>query len=134
MSIVLDFLKKRVPIAVKKFRAENDVMITYKELKTIPINVPIPIEKDNPNAGEYIRIPSPNKDSLMFTVTMMAGHFWQLHHHDCRETCLVFKGHLKDHITKQKAGAAQVLTFEGYQPHYVEAKSDSIFYVEFMKP
>lgn len=134
MGIVLNFLKKSAPLAVRKFRSEDDVMISYNDLEDIPLNSPINIDEDNPEAGEYIRIPSPNRNSLMFTVTMSAGYHWKLHHHNCVETCLVFKGHLYDYISKQKAGAAQILKFGSHDKHFVVAKSDSVFYVEFIKP
>mgnify|MGYP001007683446 FL=1 len=70
----------------------------------------------------------------MVTVTMRAGRFWKLHKHNCVETILVFKGHLKEHLSGDMVGAAEILQFDKFESHLVESLSDSIFYVEFKRP
>lgn len=133
---MINFFKKKInlPKAVRKFRTKNDVLITFNELKKIPLNTLIQIHPDIPGAIECTRISSVNPDSLMFTVTMKKGEIWEKHHHNCEETCVVYKGKLKDVVTGYEATSAQLLNFSPYQEHYVIAEEDSIFYVEFKKP
>lgn len=119
---------------IDKFQAKSDLLITYEDLKKIKLNEVQQIVKSLPGAIECIRISSINKDSLMFTVTMKANQLWEKHHHDCEETCVVYKGKLIDALTGYDAGPAELLNFKPYQPHYVIAEEDTIFYVEFKKP
>lgn len=119
---------------IEKFRNEEDTLIKYSDLMKWPINVMKQIIEDRPGAIECTRITSNNKNSVMFTVTMMQGTSWQRHHHDCEEIILVAQGRLKDEVNNREVTNMQLLVFKPYEKHYVVAKEPSLFYVEFKKP
>ena len=129
-----NFLKKNKLEAIKRFQDKNDLLITYEQLENIPLNKMIQIVPDLPGAIECTRISSNKKDSLMFTVTMKKNQLWEKHHHDCEETCVIYKGKLTDILTDYSVGSMQMLNYKPYTSHYIIAEEDSIFYVEFKKP
>ena len=120
-------------VAIEKFRDKEDRLITYKELLKIPMGKTVQILEDSPGDIECTRIKSTDENSIMFTVTMKKGKVWEKHHHDCHEICVVYRGELVDEIGDRVAKSAQLLNFKPNQPHYVVAKEDSIFYVEFKR-
>jgi len=120
--------------AIEKFKDKKDRLITYEELEKIPLNQMIQIVPELPGAIEVIRITSTSENTLMFTVTMKPNQLWEKHHHDCFETCAIFKGRLTDAVTGKSAGIAESMTFQPYEPHYVVSEENTIFYVEFKKP
>jgi hypothetical protein len=128
------FKKKDINLeAIDSFREEEDNLITFNQLKAIPLNKTIDIIESLKGAIECTRISSVS-DSLMFTVTMKAGQLWQNHHHDCVEKILVYQGKLIDLITNNSASKMMTMTFKPYKKHYVLAEEDSTFYVEFENP
>jgi quercetin dioxygenase-like cupin family protein len=128
------FKIKKSEDAISKFREVSDLMISYKDLSSIPLNETVQMVKGKEGRIECTRISSTNKESLMFTVTMLAGEVWQKHHHDCEEVCLVYRGKLTDMISGKSAEAAQALVFAKFTTHFVKAEQDTIFYVEFKTP
>lgn len=120
--------------AIKRFRDEANVLISYNQLKEIPLNNTVQINLEEEGAIECTRISSTSDDNLMFTVTMKKGQRWERHYHDCHETCVVYKGEIKDLISGVSATSAHPLYFKPYEQHYVIAVKDSVFYVEFKKP
>lgn len=134
MKNLVKIFKKYEPKALDDFRKVDDVLISYNDLERIPLDVKQVMKRDMPDAIEFTRITSPNPDSLMFTVTMKKGQVWEMHHHDCKETILVFSGDIQEVISGDKACRAETITVPPYTRHYVIANKDSIFYVEFLKP
>lgn len=128
------FNKNKTIEAVKKFREKDDKLITYEELSKFELNKIEQIRPNKPGAIECIRISTDDPNTLMFTISMQKGEVWEQHHHDCCETCIIFKGELKDELTGYKAGPAQELNFKIGDPHRVIALAYSIFYVQFKKP
>lgn len=133
MSILKKLFYRYTNAAILKFRDPKDVLITFADLEKIPLDEMVEIVPEKPGAIKCTRISSPN-DSLMFTVTMKKGEFWENHHHDTYEIILVAKGKLMDENTNIVAEKAQTLTFKPYQTHHVVAKEDCLFYVEFKNP
>lgn len=119
--------------AIEKFRNKNNVLITFEELSKIPLNETQQLYPDLLGAVEFTRITS-NNDNLMFTVSMKKGQLWYKHNHDCIETILLYKGKLRELYKDIIVNRANILKFNKYEPHYVLAEEDSIFYVEFKKP
>ena len=122
------------PRTIRKYQIEEDLMISYKELDNLPLNESMQLVPSNPGAVEFVKISSYDTSSLMFVVTMKKNQLWERHHHDCEESCVVFKGRLKDLLTGKAAGPAESLDFKQHESHYVVAEVDSIFYVKFNKP
>lgn len=119
--------------AIKKFREEDDLLISFEELSKIPLNKVNQLYPELEGAVEFTRISS-NSNNLMFTVSMKKGQLWLKHKHDCVEIILVYKGKLRDLVQDKLVQRAETLVFQKEQPHYVLAEEDSIFYVEFKKP
>lgn len=135
---MISLFKNKKPVeAIRKFKSSKDLLITYEELEKIPLNVMTQMVSERSGAIESTRISSNNPDTLMFTITMKEGELWDTHHHDCFETCVLFKGELYDYRSSTSGkviGAAGILTFKPFVPHKVIALKDSIFYVEFKNP
>lgn len=131
------FKSKKQAGAIVKFKSSKNLLITYEELEKIPLNVMYQMVEDRVGAIESTRISSNDPNTLMFTVSMREGEFWDTHHHDCFETCVLFKGELYDYrssVSGKLLGTAGLLTFEPFVSHKVVALKDSIFYVEFKNP
>lgn len=118
---------------INKFKINKNKLITYDDLKSIPLNEVIIMDDTGLNGHiEYTRISSYTK-SLMFTVSMKKGSEWFIHHHDCKETIVVYKGKLIDMLTKKEIVRAETINFNINENHYIKALEDSVFYVEFNK-
>ena len=117
-----------------KFRANEDLLITYNDLKNIPLNKMEEVEQDRLGAIQCTRINSLHPDRLMFTVSMKKDEVWKPHHHNCLEKCIVKSGLLLDSVSGITAGPFEILEIKAGITHFVIAKEDCIFYVEFTKP
>lgn len=132
-ELIYKNMNKLEPIAVTKFKKEEDLLITFDELSEVPLNKVIQYLPEIEGAIEGTRITS-NSENLIFTVTMKKGQLWQKHNHDCAETILLYKGVMRELITNTVINKAQTITVKPYKTHYFLAEEDSIFYVEFKKP
>lgn len=118
---------------IQEFNSDQENLISYEQLKTFEIGKKEQVIQEREGAIEVTRINSSEK-SLSFRVEMQEGEYWKIHKHDCEETILLYKGKLKDRLTKTEINRIQPIVIEPYTPHIIEAKEYSIFYVEFKAP
>ena len=118
---------------VYKFRGGNKDMITFDQLKLLPLLETIQIVPEVEGAIQTTKI-SEKESSLSFRVEMKKGYKWAPHIHDCWEIIVVYTGECKDLISNKIASKHQQLIIKPNTLHEVECLSDeSIFYVEFIK-
>jgi len=119
--------------AVKKYRTEAKLLITYDEIVEIPMHTPIEMDETDPGAIVITKIHScPFSQSLR--VEMKPDNYWSTHYHDCIETIIVYNGTLINHKNETTIDRYNPALFKMYEPHLVESKTDAIFYVEFINP
>lgn len=116
---------------LKKYKKDNNAMIGFTDLEKLPLNECISIDKEG--KIKTTRLLNGEGD-LSFRVTMEADSNWTLHSHDCEETILLYKGSLRDSLTKKILQRMQCLIIPKFTSHRIHALEDSIFYVEFKKP
>ena len=130
MTLVKRIFEKRGAGAIRKFRGGGSEVVTFDELKKIPLNQPIQISEEKGKI-EAVRLTS-NNENLMFSVSILKGERWKMHAHNCTE--LLYRGRLKNLLNGNAINKAQSMFFESYESHHIKAEKDSIFYVEFKKP
>jgi quercetin dioxygenase-like cupin family protein len=119
--------------AIDKYRTNRRVLITYDEIKEIPIQFPIDLDIKNPGAILCTKIHE-TEFSQSFRVEMKQEAYWSTHYHNCLETILVFKGELYDHTNNKAIDKYNPVIIKKYEDHLIESVTDSIFYVEFINP
>ena len=119
--------------AIKKYQGEAKVLITYEELKDIPLQETQDMDVSDPGAVVFTKI-NENEISQSFRVEMKADNFWNNHYHDCLETIVVYRGHLYNHSREEIIDRYHPTIIKKYEPHLIEATTDSVFYVEFINP
>lgn len=125
--------KEKENSIIRKF-INDDNLISYEELKSLPYNTLISIIEDKPEDIQTLKLDNKDDNSLSFRVTMKKGSKWSKHKHDCNETIVMYKGVINDNITSKPLKRGGFLMVPSYQLHSFEALEDSIFYVEFEKP
>jgi quercetin dioxygenase-like cupin family protein len=118
---------------IEKYRTERRVLITYDEIKDIPLHVPIDIDLNHPGSIICTKI-NDNDFSQSLRVEMKQETYWSTHYHDCIETILVFKGTLYDHTSDKSIDRYNPALIPKYEDHLIESVTDSTFYVEFLNP
>tara|TARA_R110000822_G_scaffold73853_19_gene177667 strand:- start:146 stop:532 length:387 start_codon:yes stop_codon:yes gene_type:complete len=119
--------------AINKYRTARRVLITYEELKDIPLHEVIDIDLEKPGTITCTKI-SNNDFSQSLRVEMKQESYWSTHYHDCIETILVFTGTLYDHTGDKSIDRYNPAIINKYEDHLIEAVTDSVFYVEFLNP
>lgn len=128
----MKFFKNEIIKAVVDFKSSKDVLITYESMVKIPLGVTIQYEKIK-GLVESTKIARSEK-SMSFRVEMKKGQKWRIHHHDCEEVILVFKGSLKGMKSNKIGNINTPVRYDPFFSHEVVAEEDSIFYVEFKNP
>lgn len=118
---------------IKKLKSKENLMVHYKELKSIPCDVEIDYSPKQDKTILCTKI-SDRKDGLSFRVIMSEGTKWEQHHHDCSETLIVWKGTLKGNLNNIIISRGGIMEMFANTVHEICAVEDSIFYVEFKNP
>jgi quercetin dioxygenase-like cupin family protein len=123
---------KSVKEIFDRFENNQNSIITYKELETIPVGEPFYIAEEGISA---IRLKTTEKNSLSFRVTMEPNCEWGLHKHDCNETIIVYKGECVDLENQNiiKRGGYYFIK-KNISHKIVSLDREVIFYVEFNSP
>jgi len=119
--------------AIEKYQGNAKALITYEELKAVPLHETQDMDKSDPGAIIFTKI-NESPISQSFRVEMKADNFWNNHYHDCIETIVVYQGHLYNHTREQIIDRYHPAVIKKYESHLVEATTDCIFYVEFINP
>jgi hypothetical protein len=109
------------------------VLITYEELKGIPMSELQDMDISDPGAVTFTKI-NQNDLSQSFRVEMKADNFWNTHYHDCLETIIVYTGVMYNHSRENIIDRHNPAVIKKYEPHLIEATTDCVFYVEFINP
>lgn len=123
----------KILTAIKKYRTEAKLLITYEEIAQIPLQEIIDMDPTDPGAILLTKIHH-DDFSQSLRVEMKADNYWSTHYHDCIETIIIYKGTLFNHTNGGTIDRNNPALFKKYEPHLVEATSDCIFYVEFINP
>lgn len=114
------------------FRVETDHLITWESMQAVPLGGVLRPNKHHPKATVCTKLHQ-TKSTMTWRVEMEEGQFWNAHHHDCEEKCLVLEGTITEEFSGDRAGNCQILTFDSFQAHKVIAMEKTTFYVEFKK-
>lgn len=119
--------------ALKKYRSNENELITHKILSELPFDTVLQIYPNKPGAIQIIKI-SDRIDGLSFRVDMKKGEKWTKHHCNCIKVILVYKGKLKGLLDNKIAKRNDIIEFNVNKSHEIIALEDSVFYVEFINP
>lgn len=126
-------LFKRSPKAVSMFQEMDDTLIKFEDLLEFPTGITFDIDPKDVGSILCTRIVS-YSDGISFRVEMINGKFWQLHHHDCIETILMYKGTLIDLLNNRTVVRGQLMEIPANKSHYIKSNGNCIFYVDFKNP
>lgn len=115
-----------------KSKFKDTKIITYDDMLKVPTGVELIYNEDKNNPIKGTRIHQ-DDGNISFRMIMPKDSVFQIHKHDCIETCVVYKGLLIDNISGTKIQRLQSISFDPNVPHIIRALEDSIFYVEFIK-
>ena len=126
------FRQSKVEDILDKFEDDQNQLISYLDLKAIPIGETFQISGDNITT---IRLNTDQTDSLSFRVVMQPNQEWGLHKHDCDETIIMYKGICVDLENNNKIKRGAFYFIPKYKKHKITSlDEETIFYVEFKKP
>lgn len=112
---------------------KGDKLITFEELRQLPLYEDLSIYPEEPNSIITKKIHQ-CQHNITFRVEMEKFTTWEPHHHDCLESILIYKGTLRDNETGAKATRGDLLIVPAFYRHSFTAEAETIFYVDFKRP